>query len=148
MRVLFVCTGNICRSPAAHAILESAARRDGLVVTVDSAGIGGWHAGELPDGRARAEGARRGYTLDHPARRVTAADFYTFDLIVAMDTGHHAALERVRPRDATVPVVLYRSFEPAAPDPDVADPYYDGTFSEMFDVLERGLPGLLRHLGG
>lgn len=148
MRVLFVCTGNICRSPAAHAVFEHHAARAGLSVTVDSAGTGGWHAGELPDERARAEGARRGYALTHRARAVEPADFERFDLVLAMDRGHLRALQDRAPAAARARIQLFRAFDPGPGEPDVADPYYDGpdAFVEMFDVIEDAMPGLVAHV--
>lgn len=148
MRVLFVCTGNICRSPAAHAVLERMVTRAGLAVEVDSAGLGGWHQGELPDPRARAEGARRGYALTHPARVVQSGDFQAFDLIIAMDRGHLRALTERAPPACRDRVRLFRSVDPTAPDADVADPYYDGpeAFAEMFDTIERCAPVWLTRL--
>ncbi len=148
-RVLFVCTGNICRSPAAHAVVEAALGRAGRGdVVVDSAGTGDWHAGELPDARARAEGARRGLALTHPARRVVAADFAAGTLVVAMDQGHHRAVARMAPGFADL--VLFRDFDPARSGPaDVEDPYYGGSdgFADMFDVIERCVPALLARIG-
>jgi protein-tyrosine phosphatase len=150
MRVLFVCTGNICRSPAAHAVLAAHAARARLAVEVDSAGTGAWHAGELPDERARAEGARRGYTLTHRARAVRPADFQTFDLVVAMDRTHLRALIALAPPAARDRVVLFRAFDPEPGEPDVSDPYYEGAdaFVEMFNVIEDAMPALLAHLAG
>jgi protein-tyrosine phosphatase len=146
MRVLFVCTGNICRSPAAHAVFEAAARSAGLLVTVDSAGTGSWHIGELPDPRARAEGARRGYLLDHRARKLRPSDFDVFDLLIAMDRSHLETLTSLAPAGRQGRLVLFRTFDPAADGAlDVLDPYYDndGAFSGMFDVIERAVPALL-----
>lgn len=149
-RLLFVCTGNICRSPAAHAVLQAHAARAGLALEVDSAGLGGWHAGELPDPRARAEGARRGYRLDHPARQVTREELDRWDLVVAMDRSHERGLLRLHP-GLGARLQRFRVADPDAPadPPDVLDPYYDGpeAFVAMFDVLEAAVPGWLRRLG-
>lgn len=154
VRVLFVCTGNICRSPAAHAAFEAWLARERVTgVVVDSAGMGNWHAGELPDARARKEGARRGYALTHKARVVTTADF-TDTVLVAMDNGHADGLaRRAPPGFDTSAIVLFRGFEaldmdgqPARVAPDVDDPYYGDArdFAAMFDTIELGLPGLMR----
>lgn len=153
MRVLFICTGNICRSPAAHAVLEARLRAEAAEgaawagrVSVDSAGLGGWHAGEAPDRRASAEGRRRGYRVDHPARAIHAMDLRTADLVLAMDRGHLAKLERMLPPGFDRRrLQLLRSFDPAAPEAaEVEDPYYGGDegFAEMFDVIEASMPGL------
>ena len=103
-RILFVCLGNICRSPAAEEILRQTARRNGAeeLLTVDSAGTYGGHAGDLPDARMRSAAARRGYVLTHRARRITEADFERFDMIVVMDDMNYEAVHRLAPsrRDA------------------------------------------------
>ena len=114
-RVLMVCLGNICRSPMAEAVLAHL-RPDW---TVDSAGTGGWHAGERPDHRTLAELKRHGLATAHRARQVTAEDFRRFDLILAMDRQNLRDLQALAPPDATARLELI--------DPDeVADPYYDG----------------------
>jgi protein-tyrosine phosphatase len=129
-------------------VFEHHAARAGLAVTVDSAGTGGWHAGELPDERARAEGARRGYALTHRARAVEAADFTRFDLLLAMDRGHLRALRDRAPAAAYARIQLFRAFDPEPGEPDVADPYYDGpeAFVEMFDVIEAAVSRLVAHV--
>ena len=88
-RLLFVCLGNICRSPAAHAVMEAMVAEAGLndQIEVDSCGVGDWHVGQLPDSRMRRHGARRGYRVDHHARQFSAADFDRFDYIIVMDEG-------------------------------------------------------------
>lgn len=150
-RVLFVCTGNICRSPAGHAVLAARLAAGAAPgVTVDSCGLGDWHAGDLPDPRARAEGAKRGYTLDHPARMLRDADFAVPGLIVAMDRSHLRGVRAWAPH-AFDPagVVLFRQFDPGAPpDAEVDDPYYGppAGFAAMFDTIERTMPGLLAHV--
>lgn len=151
MHVLFVCTGNICRSPAAHAVLETRLRREEWAthIRVDSAGTGGWHTGELPDPRARQEGQRRGYRLDHPARPVNREDFQRPGLIIALDKSHLSWLRKSAPPDFPPErLMLLRSFDPQARHPEVADPYYGDAsdFSVMFDSIEAAIPGLLQHL--
>lgn len=159
LQIVFVCTGNICRSPSAHAVLETflaRARARGEAwpdsVVVESAGTGSWHAGELPTSATRAEGRRRGHTVGHRARQVRPADFDPRGLVVAMAAEHHHDLLALAPRgfDPTR-VVLFRAFDPAADGhTDVEDPYYGGPddFVEMFDVIERGMPALVERLRG
>lgn len=129
--------------------MRVALARAGLAdrVTIDSAGTGGWHVGELPDPRTRAAAARRGITLDHRGRQFRRDDFARFDLVLAMDTANHRALLAMAP-DATAraKVRLLRSFDPAAPEgAEVPDPYYGGSdgFERVLDVCEAACVGLL-----
>jgi protein-tyrosine-phosphatase len=127
MRVLMVCLGNICRSPMAEAVLAHLAP----AWTVDSAGTGGWHAGESPDRRTLAELRRHGIATSHRARQVEVADFTRFDLILAMDRQNLRDLERLRPHDATAQLRLLDAAE-------VPDPYYDGpeAFAAIFTQID------------
>ena len=149
MRICFVCLGNICRSPTAHGIFLGLVKDAGLSaqIHVDSAGTGDWHVGELPDRRARAEAARRGVTLDHPARQFTAADFGKFELIIPMDGSNQADLNAMAPDDAArAKIRLFRSFDPASPPgAAVPDPYYGGAegFTEVFEICDAASRGLL-----
>jgi protein-tyrosine phosphatase len=151
MRLLFVCLGNICRSPTAEAVMRALLDERGLAdrVHVESAGTGGWHVGEPPDRRSAEEAARRGITMQGAAQQVSAGDFATFDLLVAMDGENEHALRRLAPDDAArAKVVRLRAFDPeavAAGDLDVPDPYYGGAdgFREVFDLVERACRGLL-----
>jgi protein-tyrosine phosphatase len=151
--LLFICTGNICRSPAAHAVMAHHLALAGLSeeVRVDSAGMGGWHAGELPDPRARREGARRGYRLDHLARAVSADDFRRPGLLLALDRGHERALQRMAPAGFPADRIrLLRSFDPqSAVGAEVADPYYgpESGFASMFDEIEATVVGLVQAAG-
>ncbi|WP_095588803.1 low molecular weight protein-tyrosine-phosphatase [Actibacterium ureilyticum] len=145
-RILFVCLGNICRSPTAHGVFEAIAAAEGLDVHVESAGTGGWHVGDPPDARATTEAAQRGYDLSHlRAQQVTGADFARFDLIVAMDHANVAALERMRPMDSETPVALFLSYADSARD-EVPDPYYEGGFDLVLDLIEGASRGLARSL--
>jgi protein-tyrosine phosphatase len=152
MRLVFVCLGNICRSPTAHGVMRHLVREAGLAdqISVDSAGTGDWHLGEPPDVRTQATAKRRGVALDHRAQRFTAKDFARYDLILAMDRNNQRDLERMAPTDADrAKVRLLRSFDPAAPkDAEVPDPYYGGAqgFEEVYDVVEAACRGLLAHL--
>src|SRR5499427_2559227 len=151
MRILFVCLGNICRSPTAEAVLRSLAAREApeLGLEVDSAGTAGYHVGEPPDPRTRAAAARRGYDLSAlRARMVEAGDFERFDLILAMDRDNLRALRRHAPAHAHERLRLFLEFAPDAAPEDVPDPYYGGLngFEEVLDLVEAATRGLLAHL--
>ena len=151
MRVLFVCMGNICRSPTAEGVMASLLREAGLDgdVELDSAGTGGWHAGAPPDERATDAAARRGIVLEGAARRVRPSDFDDFDLLVAMDRENRADLLAMAPDAAArAKVRLLREYDPVsaeAGDVDVPDPYYGGPdgFERVLDVVAAGCRGLL-----
>jgi len=143
MNVLFVCLGNICRSPIAEAVLAHlvAARPDAQRWTVDSAGTGAWHVGKRPDPRALAVLAEHGLDTAHRARQIAPGDFAAFDRILAMDHQNLAELERFRPRRASAgpgaAVALLGAWaEP--PDSDVPDPYYRdvAAFRAVYDLVE------------
>lgn len=150
MRVLFVCLGNICRSPTAEAVFRAKVVERGLLgeVEVDSAGTGGWHAGNAPDRRAVAEGERRGMSMSGRARQVSASDLRDFDLIIAMDESNRRDLLALATDDAVRErIQLLRDWDPEAAGHDraVPDPYYGGEreFAEMFDIVERACEGLI-----
>jgi protein-tyrosine phosphatase len=150
-RVLFVCLGNICRSPTAHGVFEAQVRAAGMAdrVTVDSAGTGAWHVGRPPDGRTRRVALQRGYDLSHlRARQVCAADFYAFDYLLAMDEDNLAALRAMRPDDSQVELRLFLDYARDLREREVPDPYYGGAggFERVFDLVERAAAGLLAHL--
>jgi len=151
MRVLFVCMGNICRSPTAEGVMAALLREEGLdgTVELDSAGTGGWHAGSPPDERATAAARARGIDLTGAARQVRASDFAGFDLLVAMDRDNERDLLAAAPDEtARAKVRLLRAYDPgaaAAGDLDVPDPYYGGPdgFERVLDVVDAGCRGLL-----
>ena len=149
--ILFVCTGNICRSPTAEGVFRHHVRAAGLEneFVVDSAGIEGYHTGDPPDGRSIRAALGRGIAIDDlKARRVRPADFQDFDLILAMDKGHYSALKKLKPADATADIVLFLDFANPKTSRDVPDPYYGGPedFVLVLDLVEEGVEGLLRHL--
>lgn len=151
MRVLFVCLGNICRSPTAEVVLRTVAAREApeLELEVDSAGTAAYHVGEPPDPRTREAAARRGYDLTAPrARIVEPADFERFDLILAMDREILRALRRRAPTTAHQRLRLFLEFAPEAGPEDVPDPYYGGPngFEEVLDLVEAATRALLAHL--
>jgi protein-tyrosine phosphatase len=145
MRILFVCMGNICRSPTAEAVMRSLVRQAGLDdrIEVDSAGTGGWHAGESPDARATEAAARRGVEITGAARQVTAADFDDFDLLVAMDQDNLQGLLAIAPGEELVAKVRL-----LADHVEVPDPYYGGArgFEAVLDIVESGCRDLLDEL--
>lgn len=150
-RVLFVCMGNICRSPLAEAAFRAEAERCGLDADVDSAGTGGWHAGEPPDRRAIAAATRNGADISHlRARKVTRGDFDRFDHVVALDEENLADLKAMQPVDGRAKLSLLLDHAPGREGEAVADPYYGG--DSHFDVTWRdvteGARGLARALAG
>ena len=144
-RVLFVCTGNICRSPTAEAVARSMAYDRDLQdqVEFDSAGLEGYHVGDPPDHRAIEHGQQRGYDLSHlRARRVRTDDFTAFDLILAMDHGHYRALLRQCPPPLRSKVRMFLSGATECDVADVPDPYYgrDRDFEIVLDLCEAAMP--------
>jgi protein-tyrosine phosphatase len=149
--VLFVCTGNICRSPTAEAIFRKLAEDAGMAgaVTADSAGTHAYHVGEPPDLRAQAAAARRGYDLSAlRARRIEGADLKRSDLILAMDQDHYAILARMAGSSAGHKLKMMMSYARRFEEREVPDPYYGGPqgFERVLDLLEDSASGLLESL--
>jgi protein-tyrosine phosphatase len=141
--VLFVCTGNICRSPTAEAVLRHLAAEEGIELRIASAGIGDWHVGSAPDKRAQHHAKGRGYDMSAlRARQVRPSDFAEFDLILAMDGGHLQALQRMAPPGQRHKVRLFIAGR------DVPDPYYGGPegFEQVLDLVEAACRDLLQEL--
>ena len=151
MKVLFVCLGNICRSPTAEGVFralatEAGALQRGWVRGIDSAGTGDWHAGEAPDRRSIAAARRRGYDLSTlRARQLKAQDFHEFDLLLAMDHRNLRDLLALRPEGARAEARLFLHYAPDCARDEVPDPYYGGPedFDEVLDLCEAASRGLL-----
>lgn len=148
-RVLFVCLGNICRSPTAEGVFRAVAAREGVAAEADSAGTGAWHVGEPPDRRATAAAARRGIDLStQRARQARAEDFNEFDHILAMDRSNLADLQAIAPPGARADLRLFLDYAPDQPVREVPDPYYGGArgFETVLDLIEEASAGLLAEL--
>ncbi|MEP9361287.1 low molecular weight protein-tyrosine-phosphatase [Sphingomonas sp. KR3-1] len=147
--VLFVCLGNICRSPLAEGALRAAAAREGVDVVVDSAGTGNWHAGDPPDPRARAAARRHGADISGlRARQVRPEDFRRFDYVLALDRQNLADLGAIAPADATAQVGLLMDLVPGREGSSVADPYYgeDSDFDMTWDDVSAAAEALVARL--
>ena len=149
--VLFVCMGNICRSPTAESVFRGHAQRAGLLgeLLIASAGIGAWHVGEPPDKRAILHARRRGYDLEAlRARQVNRDDFARFDYILAMDARNLRDLQALRPEDYGGYLGLFLDFAPHLGLREVPDPYYGGPagFEAVLELVERASEGLLAHI--
>lgn len=148
-KLLFVCSGNICRSPLAHGMFENLCEEKGVrdLFFVESAGTGAWHVGENADPRMRQTATRHGWELDHLARKLLVTDFSTYDFILGMDAGHIATMRTLVPSGAKAKVLLFRDFDPEGKG-DVPDPYYDGddSFEQVYQMVERTCIHLLQHL--
>jgi protein-tyrosine phosphatase len=144
-RILFICMGNICRSPAAEAVFLHLLETRGLTdrFHIDSAGTGGWHAGEPADARSRAEGERRGFELSTTARQVHDGDWEAFDLLICMDQDNAALLSERGAPDHKVRLLL--KWHPDPEHQEVPDPYYGGPdgFVHMYDLIELACGRLL-----
>lgn len=144
MKIVFVCLGNICRSPAAEGVFRDMATG----VETDSAGTGGWHVGEPPYGPMQAAARARGYDLsDLRARQFESADFDRFDLIIGMDDSNIDNIERLRPAGNETPVRLFTNFAPESGASEVPDPYYTRDFDGALDLVEKCARGLVAEIG-
>jgi len=147
--VLFVCMGNICRSPSAEAVFRQKAQAEGLSLKVDSAGTVGAHVREKPDHRAQKVGVERGYSFKGiKARKVTVQDFDNFDLILAMDNANLAELHKIAPEHLQYKAKLFLDFADNHDEAEVPDPYYGGAngFRFVLDLVEDASEGLLKQL--
>lgn len=150
-KILFVCLGNICRSPAAEEILKHKLKEKGLgnSFEVDSAGTSGYHDGDLPDRRMRQHGKKRGYNFDSISRKITLNDFYDFDLIITMDDSNFSNVLRLAPDLESEKKVhkMIEYFNKYSHD-HIPDPYYEGAdgFELVIDLLEDACEGLLSDL--
>ena len=150
-RVLMVCTGNICRSPTAHGVLEKMVTNAGLQasIQVDSAGTHSYHVGEAPDGRSQQHALRRGYDLSHQrARQLTAQDFDDFDLVLVMDSSNEIAARKISTAAQQLRLKRLTDFCQHFDEQQVPDPYYGGErgFEHVLDLVEDACQGLLEHI--
>jgi protein-tyrosine phosphatase len=147
--ILFVCLGNICRSPLAEGAFRAEAERLGLDVHIDSAGTGDWHVGHPPDRRAQAAAARNGVDISHlRARQVTAGDFERFDYVVALDEVNFRDLRRMKPPESRAQLSLLLDHVPGREGEAVADPYYgdDSHFDAAWADVAAGARALAERI--
>jgi len=155
VRICYVCTGNICRSPMAVSVTKEMAFKKKLEIITQSRGVAGWHAGDEMDKRAQQALLKRGYKyIDHRAKKITAEDFKAFELLIAMDSGHFMELSVLKsrllgikkPNDGLPRIIKFTHFlNPPLKDTDVPDPYY-GTqkdFDKVLDLIEQGVEKIL-----
>jgi protein-tyrosine phosphatase len=151
VKVLFVCMGNICRSPTAHGVFEDMVEREGLshLIEVDSAGTHAYHVGNPPDQRAQETALKRGLDLSgQRARQARAEDFHQFDYLLAMDRDNYRLLSDICPSGENHKLHLFLNFAPELNLNEVPDPYYGGPsgFERVFDMVEEASTGLLEEI--
>jgi protein-tyrosine phosphatase len=151
VKVLFVCMGNICRSPTAEAVFRHYVEQQGLaeLIHIDSAGTHDYHIGDAPDARTQRAAKQRGYDMSKlRGRQVEAGDFKRFDYVLAMDEANLSILQRLRPRDAESHLGLFLEYAEHHAEREVPDPYYGGAegFERVLDMVEDAANGLLQHI--
>jgi low molecular weight protein-tyrosine phosphatase len=152
-RLLFVCLGNICRSPMAEGVFRRVAEDEGVLhlFDIDSAGLGDWHVGQAPDTRAQTAAGNRGIDIsDQSARQIAPGDYDRFDLLLAMDGSNYDELVQLAPRDARHKIRRFLDFAPHVGTKDVPDPFYGSNagFDHALDLIEQAARGLLAELLG
>ena len=151
VKVLFVCLGNICRSPTAHGVFEKLIADEGMqdVIGIDSCGTGAWHIGQPPDERTQRAAKERGYDLGHlRARKFSVDDFAEFDYILSMDTRNLADVIKKAPDDYGGVIKLFLDYSEERNILEVPDPYYGGDegFERVFNIVESACQGLMKEL--
>ena len=150
VRILFVCLGNICRSPAGEGVMRHIVEKAGLSskFQIDSAGTGAWHVGEYPDSRMSQAARQRGIDLKSLGRQVTREDFHKFDFVIAMDDDNYRTCQARRPSDAKSHLYPMKEFVHSKTINGIPDPYYGGPggFENVLDLVQEGCENLLRHI--
>lgn len=147
--VLFVCLGNICRSPTAEGVFRAKVVARGLdkAITIDSAGTSNWHVGQPPDARATSAAAKRGIDLSHlRGRQAIPEDFEDFDYVIAMDGENYENLSMLANEQAQEKLYLFLDFADDVSETEVPDPYYGGGFPHVLDLIDNASQGLLDHI--
>ncbi len=146
-RILFVCLGNICRSPAAEAVFSSLSKQAGLDVSLDSAGTAGYHIGKAPYAPMQDAASARGYDLSElRARQFSAADFDDFDLLIGMDMDNVADMKTKRPNGNTTPIRLFTDYTSDSKASDIPDPYFTRDYEGALTLIEEASAGLISWL--
>ncbi len=146
-KILFVCLGNICRSPTAEGVFRTLAAHNDLNVFVDSCGTSGFHNGEQPDSRAMFEASLRGFDLSRQrSSQLKSSDFTDFDYIMCMDNANLQNVKSAAPENTNAKIELFLNYAPNQPLREVPDPYYEDNFSDVFDLIETASLGLIAQL--